>query len=257
MFDIAKIKEYREGNRFEVKTAQGGFPDNMWPTYSAFANTDGGVILLGARENNDGSLNVSGVSNADSIIKAFWDTVNNRSKVNVNILRGGISDPRNSALFLMFSLIGIGERAGSGLTSIETTWREENLPEPVLSEQFNPDRTVFTLPINGMFENKNVSVNDNSNVSVSQCTYEPVDVNVSVNKGVSVRYNENVSVKLTETESVLLELLQRNGKLTSIKLSELTGKDPRTIARGLKKLKENKLIERIGSDKTGEWKVIR
>ena len=48
MFDIGKISEYREGNRFEVKMAKNGLPDSLWPTYSSFANTGGGIILLGA-----------------------------------------------------------------------------------------------------------------------------------------------------------------------------------------------------------------
>ena len=34
------------------------------------------------------------------------------------MLKGGISDPRNKALMKMFNLIGIGERAGSGVPDI-------------------------------------------------------------------------------------------------------------------------------------------
>ncbi|MDR3186452.1 MAG: ATP-binding protein [Christensenellaceae bacterium] len=86
MFDITKISEYREGNRLEVKKAQGGLPDSLWETYSAFANTDGGVILLGAEENADKSLNIISVANPDGLIKIFWDTINNRSKTSANIL---------------------------------------------------------------------------------------------------------------------------------------------------------------------------
>ena len=42
-----KLEEYREGNQLEAKAAQGGMPDTLWDSYSAFANTDGGCILLG------------------------------------------------------------------------------------------------------------------------------------------------------------------------------------------------------------------
>lgn len=34
------------------------------------------------------------------------------------MLKGGISDPRNKALMKMFNMIGIGERAGSGVPDI-------------------------------------------------------------------------------------------------------------------------------------------
>lgn len=48
--DITKVVEYREDNRLEAKRASNGLPSSLWETYSSFANTDGGAILLGADE---------------------------------------------------------------------------------------------------------------------------------------------------------------------------------------------------------------
>ena len=63
------------------------------------------------------------------------------------MLKGGISDPRNKALMKLFNMIGIGERAGSGVPDIFAVWEEEGWIEPEVNEQYNPDRTILKLPL--------------------------------------------------------------------------------------------------------------
>ena len=62
--------------------------------------------------------------------------------------KGGISDPRNKILMKMFNLINIGERAGSGVPNIFNTWEDQGWVEPIIEEQFDPDRTLLILSIN-------------------------------------------------------------------------------------------------------------
>lgn len=73
--------DWAESEDLEFKSAKGGLPKSLWETYSAMANSYGGVILLGVED--DGR--VSGVKDPRKLKKTFWDTINNRGKVNSNL----------------------------------------------------------------------------------------------------------------------------------------------------------------------------
>lgn len=60
-------------------------------------------------------------------------------------MQGGRSDARNAILHQMFSYLGYGERAGSGLYKICNTWKNKNWIKPEMSEELNPNRIILTL----------------------------------------------------------------------------------------------------------------
>ena len=86
MIDFTNLEQYRENNRIEAKKALGGLPRSIWETYSAFANTLGGIILLGVEEYTDKSLHTVDLPDPEKLVKEFWDLVNNPNKASVNIL---------------------------------------------------------------------------------------------------------------------------------------------------------------------------
>lgn len=81
----------REGVEVECKLAsgmdgKGRLPSSVWSSYSAFANTNGGIIVLGVKELPNGRFEVKGIENPQQVKKEFFNTINNKTKVSLNIL---------------------------------------------------------------------------------------------------------------------------------------------------------------------------
>ena len=76
---------YESGN-IEYKRARNELPRDFWNTYSAFANTTGGYIILGITENDEQCFEVTGVLDSDHILNQLFSIGNNSNKVSKNIL---------------------------------------------------------------------------------------------------------------------------------------------------------------------------
>lgn len=109
--EIKKLVAKSENDAVEFNRARGGVPTDFWPSYSSFANTDGGVIILGVRE-KDGKREIEGLPDAENCI---------------------------------FSLVRIGERSGMGLSSLYGVWEKEKFAEPSIIESYEPDRTKVVV----------------------------------------------------------------------------------------------------------------
>ena len=89
--DIYNILNKGERVTLECKKAENSVPKSFWETYSAFANTNGGTVLLGVSEDMTEKdrakrYEVTGVNDADKICKDLWNTINSNEKVNINLL---------------------------------------------------------------------------------------------------------------------------------------------------------------------------
>lgn len=93
MFTISTlddIETLRESCDLECKLAAGAdgrckLPDDFWATYSAFANTQGVVVVLGIREKN-AQFTVQGIPQPQKVITELFNNANNPQKVSHNLL---------------------------------------------------------------------------------------------------------------------------------------------------------------------------
>ena len=85
--DIFELIDIGENSEIEFKKAKNSVPKDLWETYSAMANTNGGTIVLGVEErfDKDEKFDISGVESVEKMLKDFWSTING-NKVSKNIL---------------------------------------------------------------------------------------------------------------------------------------------------------------------------
>lgn len=130
----------------------------------------------------------------------------------------GKTEPVNKDLMKIFLQCGIVEHSGHGVPIVVREYGE-------IAYTFSENMITVTIPFNKI-ENttpKNGAVNG--------------------------------AVKLTTRESVVLEELQKNPSVSKKELVELTAIPKTSLDRVIVSLKKQGIIERIGSDKTGYWKI--
>ena len=71
-FDLDALIENEEIEEIEAKAAQGrdgggAIPESLWETYSSFANSHGGYIILGAEEKPDGRFVFTGITQPEKL----------------------------------------------------------------------------------------------------------------------------------------------------------------------------------------------
>jgi DNA-binding transcriptional ArsR family regulator len=63
-------------------------------------------------------------------------------------------------------------------------------------------------------------------------------------------------IDLTSTDEFILKVLETNGRVTALRIAEVLGVSESTVRRSFRRLREYELIERIGSNKAGYWRLV-
>ena len=135
--------------------------------------------------------------------------------------------PKNPVIASVFKEIGWAEELGSGVRNIV---KYSKVYSGTIPEFIDGDVFKTKISLNGTV---NGTVNDT--------------VNGTVNDG----------VKLTPTEQAVLDCIRDNNSISVAEIVNRTKKGRSTIMRAIKALKEKGFIQRVGSDKTGNWEILR
>ena len=181
---------------------------------------------------------------------------------------GGVSDPRNGLVMKMFSLIDVGERAGTGVPDVFATWANAGLPEPQIEESFGEaDRTVLTLmlePDAKLDQNEHVfirgeQITDN-NEQLNGLNEQITDNNEQLN-GLNEQITDNneqlngLNEQITERQRVILHFVEKSPSATYDDMARAAGVSSATVRRDAEILIGCGLLKRVGSRKAGHWEV--
>lgn len=86
MLSLKELLEDHENENIEFKASFEKLSKDFWPTYSAFANTSGGYIVLGIAEPTPYHYEIKGVKNYKKLLDDLFNTAANKDKVNHNLL---------------------------------------------------------------------------------------------------------------------------------------------------------------------------
>ena len=126
------------------------------------------------------------------------------------MLKGGISQPRNKGLFKMFNLIGYGEHAGSGVPDIFHAWKDAGLDAPIVEEMYGggtPDRTILTLPLDSNNLPIRQSADSADSADLKERHQQILSVMESGKEYRSDEISELVGLKGSRTRQLLKELI--------------------------------------------------
>ena len=149
-----------------------------------------------------------------------------------NLMGKHASRPYNPNIAHVFYLAGFIESWGRGVEKICSACQKDGVPQPKYTVHPGDIMIQFTAP-----ENRVVRVNDR------------------VTKKVTKKVTTRVTTKVTKKEQELLSLLAEDPGYTMLQLAERLAVSRKTVAVGLKKLKEAGLIKRVGAKRNGHWEV--
>ena len=216
---VEELMEKKESAEIEFKSAAGGFPKSFWETYSSFANTGGGTIVLGIKEKK-GEFFIDKLT--DDLIekyqKEFWSGVNNKDIVNINLLTNddvvvGELDGRKVILFYI-------PRASREQRPIYHT------PNPyngTYKRNFEGDFKCTEQEVRRMYADANVSVSADSRI-LDNYSFDDID------KASLDQYRRLFDLAKPGHAWLTLDDLSLLKKLGGYKVDRQTGKEGFTLA---------------------------
>ncbi|MBU4479200.1 MAG: putative DNA binding domain-containing protein [Candidatus Omnitrophica bacterium] len=183
-------------------------------------------------ENQNKEYKQSWNDNCLRTICAFANTAGGKLYIGIDDLKKQHkSKPRNEFLADVFFKAGMIEAWGRGTIKIVDECKKAGLPEPEFREEFGGFSVYFRKPPQG--EKRGERVGDK----------------------VGERVGDKVGEKISFNQRKIIEFIKKDASISARELAGLIGISQRKIEENIAKLKAKGILERMGPDKGGAWRV--
>ena len=150
----------------------------------------------------------------------------------------GHSKLRNRTIANLFAQMGIVESWGTGIGKIVSAAAENGLKKP-----------EFIL-IDDMFR-----INLYRNALVDKV--ETVSDSSEKGSEISSEINNNSNLTINETQKLILQIIDEDASISAKSIAERLELSSRSVEKNIKKMKDEGILKRIGSPKSGHWEILK
>lgn len=163
------------------------------------------------------------------------------------------SFPRNPTIINLFRYVKLFESAGYGIDKI-LKWEKLTKQAVDFSSGILYSTVTYYLP-----QSNHTTGNVDSKSGNATVNRDSKNVNATVNCDSKDSQNaENKSGKIKQSpREIIIRLINENKRITSSRMAEIMGVHRATVSRYLKKLQDERVIHRVGSDKKGYWEIVK
>lgn len=151
------------------------------------------------------------------------------------------NDYRNPVIAEAMKVLGYVNRFNRGV----------NMVQEILEENKNGE-AIFNFDDISSFK---VTVMSADPIPEKETDNNPITVGEESEKSRRKMSEKNVGEKLTERQKSILEHIKQNNTISAKEISVLLQTTDRTIEREIQKLKKAGILDRIGGDRGGYWKI--
>ncbi len=171
-------------------------------------------------------------------------------------MKPGKSDPRNETMLKIFGFVNVGERAGSGMTTIFDGWREAGYAEPFYDVEYGPDRTILTLPLVPESARNGHNPPETARNLPESGQNPPETAGNLPESGQNPPERPDVQSR-SKNARTIYEYLGTVTEATAKTISASTGIAPRTVRDNIKRIKDEGLVVAVGSGKNTVYRIKR